>query len=272
MNSTSLLYSILSMGGIGLFFSLLIALANKKLHVEEDPKIGQIAECLPGANCGSCGYAGCNNFAEALAGGKSQISGCPVCSPSAREEIARILGVDVETGERRVAVVFCQGGDGIATQKAEYRGIKTCYAANLVGGGERACSYGCIGLGDCVAACPFDAIHMIENNLPIVDRAKCTGCGNCVTACPRGVIELHPVSHHVFVLCKNHDTGKVARSVCKHACIGCGICEKAVSGQGFKVIDNLAVVNHAEYTKELVLPTEKCPTKAIVILGTQNEQ
>ncbi|MCK9244658.1 MAG: RnfABCDGE type electron transport complex subunit B [Candidatus Marinimicrobia bacterium] len=272
MNSTSFLYSLLSMGGIGLFFALLIALANKKLHVEEDPKIGLIAECLPGANCGSCGYAGCNNFAEALAGGKSQVSGCPVCSPSAREEIARILGVNVETGERRVAVVFCQGGDGIATKKAEYSGIKTCFAANLVGGGERACSYGCIGLGDCVAACPFDAIHMNEKNLPVVDRAKCTGCGNCVTACPRGVIELHPISHHVFVLCKNRDSGKVARSVCKHACIGCLLCEKAVNGQGFKVSDNLASVDHAVYTKELVLPTEKCPTKAIVVIGTKDEK
>ena len=271
MNSTTFLYSLLSMGGIGLFFSILIAVANKKLHVEEDPRISLIAECLPGANCGSCGYAGCNNFAEALAGGKSQISNCPVCSPSAREEIARILGVSVEIGERQVAVVFCQGGDDVATKKAEYRGIKTCSAANLVSGGERACSYGCIGLGDCVTVCPFDAIHMNENNLPVVDRAKCTGCGNCVTACPRGIIELHPISHHVFVLCRNRDIGRIARMVCKRACTGCLLCEKAVNGQGFKVVDNLAVVDHDVYTKELVLPTEKCPTKAIVILGTKDE-
>ncbi|PIS28576.1 MAG: electron transporter RnfB [Candidatus Marinimicrobia bacterium CG08_land_8_20_14_0_20_45_22] len=268
---TSILYAVLSMGGLGLLFSVLIALANKKLAVEEDPRISEITKLLPNANCGSCGYAGCANFAENLVSGKTQINNCPVCSDEAREAIARVLGVDVETGERRVAVVFCQGGDGIVSKKAEYSGIKTCIAASLVGGGERACSYGCIGYGDCVAACPFDAIHMSEQNLPVVDRTKCTGCGNCVTACPRGVIELHPISHHVFVLCKNHDTPKVARSVCQRACIGCMICERAVNGQGFKVTDNLAWVDHDVYTKELVLPTEKCPTKAIVILGQADE-
>ncbi len=269
--NTALLYSILSMGGIGLLFSILIALANKKLHVEEDPRIGQISELLPNANCGACGFAGCANFAEALVGGKADLSSCPVTGNDAREVIARILGVDVATGERQVAVVFCRGGDGIVARQAEYRGVATCSAAQIVGGGERACSYGCIGLGDCVVACPFDAIHMNPERIPVVDRAKCTGCGKCVTACPRGVIELHPISHHVFVMCKNEDNPKVSRSVCKHACLACMICERAVNGQGFKVVNNLARVDHAVYTKELVLPTEKCPTKCIVIVGTADE-
>ena len=265
------LYSVLSMAGIGLFFSVLIALANKKLHVEEDSRIGQIAECLPGANCGSCGYAGCANFAEALAGGKSQVADCSVCGASAREEIARILGIDAVSGERQVAVVFCQGGDGVVTKKAEYQGVPTCLAATLIAGGERACTYGCIGLADCVRACPFDAIHMNAQNIPEVDRKKCTGCGLCVAACPRQVIELHPLSQHVFVLCKNKDNPKTSRAICKSACIGCMICERAVNGQGFKVKDNLAQVDHAVYTKELVLPTEKCPTKCIVIVGSRDE-
>lgn len=268
---TSIIYAVLSMGGMALLFSILIALANKKLAVEEDPRIGAVAELLPNANCGSCGYAGCANFAENLVRGKSQINNCPICSTTTKEAIAKILGVDVETGERQVAVVFCQGGESNVTKKAEYRGIKTCIAATFAAGGVRACSYGCIGYGDCVIACPFEAIHINEEELAVVDRTKCTGCGNCVKACPRGVIELHPISHHVFVQCKNLDNPKVARSVCKRACIGCMICERAVKGEGFKVINNLAVVDHQTYTKELVLPTDKCPTKSIVIIGQKDE-
>lgn len=270
--NTAVLLSILSMGGIGLLFSILIALANKKLHVEEDPRIGQVAELLPNANCGACGYAGCAAFAQALVAGKAQVNSCPVSSPEAKELIAKILGVEVVKGERQVAVVFCTGGDGIVTRKADYQGVASCAAAQIVGGGERACLYGCIGLGDCVQACPFDAIHMNAERIPVVDREKCTGCGNCVTACPRGVIELHPISRHVFVLCKNEDSPKVARGICKHACIACGICERAVNGQGFKVVNNLARVDHEVYTKEPVLPTEKCPTKCIVIVGSADER
>jgi len=271
MIDSSLIYAVVSMGGLGLLFSVLITLANKKLHVEEDPRIALIGDFLPGANCGSCGYAGCANFAENLVNGNSQLGACPVCSQEAREKIAQIMGVEVESGERKVAVVMCQGGDGTVKKKADYDGIRTCIGATLAGGGERACSYGCIGYGDCVNACSFDAIHMNDKGIPVVDRAKCTGCGNCVEACPRNVIEMHPISHHVFVLCRNKDDGKSARAVCKAACIGCKICEKAVDGVGFNVIDNLAVVDHEKYTKELVLPTEKCPTKCIVIVGEAGE-
>jgi len=271
MNYTSLLYAVLSMGGMGLFFSILITLANKKLHVEEDPRIELVTDLLPGANCGSCGYAGCANFAENLVGGKSQLNACPVCGAEAAETIAKILGVEVESGIRQVAIVMCQGGDGIVKKKADYDGIQTCIGAAFVSGGERACAYGCIGLGDCVTVCPFDAIHMNDKGIPMVDRVKCTGCGNCVSACPRNVIELHPISHHVFVLCRNEDSGKNSRAVCSAACIGCKICEKAVAGVGFTVENNLAIVDHDKYTKDLVLPTEKCPTKAIVIVGEADE-
>ncbi|MCG2716476.1 MAG: RnfABCDGE type electron transport complex subunit B [Candidatus Marinimicrobia bacterium] len=271
MNYTSLVYAVLSMGVIGLFFSILITLANKKLYVEEDPHIELIIDLLPGANCGSCGYAGCANFAENLAGAKSQLNDCPVCGAEAAEKIAQILGVDVETGERKVAIVMCQGGDGVVKKKADYEGIQSCIGATFVSGGERACSYGCIGYGDCVIVCPFDAIHMNDKGIPVVDRVKCTGCGNCVEACPRNVIEMHPISHHVFVLCYNKDSGKNSRAVCSAACIACKICEKAVDGVGFTVENNLVIVDHDRYTKELVLPTEKCPTKCIVIVGEADE-
>ncbi len=271
MIDSSLIYAVISMGGLGLFFSILITLANKKLHVEEDPRIEQVTDLLPGANCGSCGYAGCANFAENLVGGKSLLNDCPVCGNEAAAKIALILGVDVESGERQVAIVMCQGGDGTVRIKADYQGIQSCIGATFVSGGERACSYGCMGFGDCCVVCPFDAIHMNEKGIPVVDRGKCTGCGNCAEACPRNIIEMHPISHHVFVLCRNKDNGKSSRAVCSAACIGCKICEKAVDGVGFTVADNLAFVDHSKYTKALVLPTEKCPTKCIVIVGEANE-
>jgi electron transport complex protein RnfB len=271
MNYTSLIYAIISMGGLGLFFSIMLMLANKKLHVEEDPRIALIGDLLPGANCGSCGYAGCANFAEKLVGGESQVTNCPVCGAEAAAKIAEILGVEVSFEERKVAVVFCQGGKGVVKEKASYTGIKSCIAATLVSGGERACAYGCIGYGDCVVACPFDAIQMNSKGLPEVDREKCTGCGNCVSACPRNIIQLHPISHHVFVLCRNLDSARNARAICNCACIGCKICEKAVNGIGFTVENNLAIVDHDKYTKELILPTDKCPTKCIVIVGESDE-
>ncbi|RKY51419.1 MAG: electron transporter RnfB [Candidatus Neomarinimicrobiota bacterium] len=271
MDYTSLIYAVLSMGGLGLLLSMGLAIANKKLHVEEDPRIALTIDLLPGANCGGCGYAGCANFAENLVAGKTKIASCPVCTSETAEKIAKLLGIDVKSSERKVAVVKCQGGDSSVKKKAEYEGIHSCIAATFASGGERACSYGCIGYGDCVGVCPFDAIKMNSERLPVVDREKCTGCGNCVEACPRDVIELHPISHHVFVLCKNRDNPKTSRSVCKHACIGCKICERAVEGKGFIVVDNLAEVDYDKYTKELILPTEKCPTKAIVIVGHKGE-
>lgn len=271
MDYTSLIYAVLSMGGLGLLLSIGLVVANKKMHVEEDPRIALTIDLLPGANCGACGYAGCANFAENLVAGKTKIASCPVCTNETAEKIAKLLGFDVESSERKVAVVKCQGGDSSVKKKAEYEGIQSCIAATFAGGGERACSYGCIGYGDCVEVCPFDAIKMNSERLPVIDREKCTGCGNCVEACPRDIIELHPISRHVFVLCKNRDNPKAARSVCKHACIGCKICERAVAGEGFRVVNNLAEVDYDKYTKELVLPTDKCPTKSIVIVGHKDE-
>jgi len=272
MDYATLINAVLSLGGMGLLFAILIALANKKLHVEEDPRIEIVAGLLPGANCGACGYPGCNACAEALVNGKAALTVCPACTPEAGDQIAATLGLTAERVERKVAVLMCQGGEGSVTIDADYQGIPTCIAATFISGGGRACSYGCIGLGDCVAVCPFEAIRMGEKGLPVIDRQKCTGCGRCVEACPRKILELHPISRHVFILCKNKDNAKNARAVCKHACIACKICEKAVEGQGFKVDGNLAVMDHNLYTNEPVLPTDKCPTKAIVIVGHADER
>ena len=184
MNGT--IISLISLGALGFVFSVGLAVAAKKLAVEGDPRVDQINEALPGANCGACGFAGCRNFAESVAGGQAQPNGCPVGGAAVAKKIAEILGV--ETGEvpsRKVAQVLCKGGHAEATQRAEYNGPKDCRIANVTQGGDKGCTYGCLGFGTCVAACPFGAMEMNENGLPVVFEDKCTGCNKCVEACPR---------------------------------------------------------------------------------------
>jgi len=194
------------------------------------------------------------------------VDGCPVCSEEAFEEIARIMGVDAKKGERMVARVFCQGGHYETATKAQYYGIQSCLAATFVGGGEKLCEYGCIGYGDCVNACPFGAMYLNSNGLPVVIDEKCTGCGNCVEACPRGVIELHAESDNLFVLCRNQDAPKDARKICIKACIGCGICVRAVDNGEITLENNLARIDYKRYGKQKQLPTDKCSTGCLVVI------
>ncbi len=260
----SLIYAVLSMGGIGLFFAVLITLANAKLKVEEDPKIELVNDLLPGANCGACGLPGCGACAELMVKGEVGLSACPVADDDSKDQIGKLLGLSHEAGEKDVAVVLCQGGLKNVSIKADYDGVKTCLGSTLVSGGERQCAYGCLGNGDCCVVCSFDAIHMGEDGLPIVNREKCTGCGKCAEVCPRDIIEMHKESHQVFVLCKNQDKGKAAKEACKVVCIGCQICVKKDESGGFTVKNFLASVDHSKYGANPELPTDKCPTNAIV--------
>jgi Na+-translocating ferredoxin:NAD+ oxidoreductase RNF subunit RnfB len=225
---------------------------------------------LPGANCGGCGFAGCQNFAENVVSGQTSPAGCPVCPDDDFAEIARIMGVDAEKHERMIARVFCQGGEYETARKALYRGIPSCLAATLLSGGDKLCEFGCIGYGDCIKACPFGAMYLSSNGLPVVVDQKCTGCGNCVAACPRGVIELHPESDKLFVLCKNNDAPKDARRTCLKACIGCGICVRAVQEGEIVMTNNLARIDYERYGKDAVLPTEKCAPGCLVVLDRQH--
>ncbi len=267
MDLSTILISVASMGGLGLIFSAGLSIADKKLHVEEDPRIAQVIDALPGANCGGCGLPGCAKFAECVVTGEMSPSGCPVCSEEAIFEISSILGIEAEKSERMIARVFCQGGEAETAKKGVYQGIETCLAATFAGGGDKLCSYGCIGFGDCVESCPFDAMYMNDNGLPVVIDEKCTGCGNCVEACPRDLIELHPESHRLFVLCKNHDSPKESRKICTRACVGCGICARLAGESNMVMDNNLAVINYNVYGSDPDFPVEKCPTDGLVVLG-----
>ncbi|MFH2129367.1 MAG: RnfABCDGE type electron transport complex subunit B [bacterium] len=267
MDVNALLISMGSMGGMGALFALGLIFADIKLHVDEDPRIALVLDELPGANCGGCGYPGCSAFAERIVDGSASITACPVNTADGVAEIAMIMGVEAEAGEKIVARVLCKGGKEQTAKKGEYIGIKTCMAAHLTFGADRLCQYGCLGYGDCEQSCPFDAIKMDDNGLPIVDDEKCTGCGNCVTACPRKIIEIHPISRNLFVFCKNQDDAKYARSVCIKACNACKACVKAVDEGLIVMQNNLAVINYDVYGTVTELPTQKCPTGAIDLIS-----
>jgi electron transport complex protein RnfB len=264
MGITVLFISVASMGGVGLVLAIILAVADKKLAVEEDPRVTKAIDLLPGANCGACGFAGCNAYANALVEGKVSISACKPGGNEVSRKLAELLGIEeVEEMSPKVARVFCSGGLKEAVSSRVYTGVKTCAAAHLIGG-EKACVYSCIGYGDCVAACPFDAIDMGENGLPVIDLERCTGCGECVKACPRYIIKLTGYEEVVHIYCSSHDKGAVVRKVCSAGCIACGLCEKDDDTGAVTMKDELAVVDHG-VDKAPVLAAKRCPTKVIRI-------
>jgi RnfABCDGE-type electron transport complex B subunit len=262
MNISILFVSLASMGGIGLILAVILAVADKKLAVKEDPRVEQAIDALPGANCGGCGYAGCGAFARALVAGKVEPSACKPGGGEVSQRLSEILGLETEEAqEPKKARVFCSGGDRETVKDREYTGVATCEASNLVGG-TNACRFGCLGFGDCEAACPFDAIYLSENSLPVIDLEKCTGCGVCVDACPRSIIHLTLPSEAVHVFCSSHDKGPVTKKVCSAGCISCRLCEKDDDSGAVKVVDNLSVVDHT-VNPAPVKAIKRCPTKVI---------
>ncbi len=259
---TDIILPIVIMGVLGFFFSSGLVFAYKLLRVEEDPKIEQIYEILPHGNCGACGYSGCRVFAEMVVRGETTPGNCPVAGEEASKKIAEILGIKAKEVIKKVARVHCRGTPEAAKSRGIYLGIPTCAAAQLTGGNKQ-CSWGCLGYGDCARACPFDAIHINEANLPVVSEDRCTGCGLCVDVCPRNIIELHPSSQKVIVFCRSQDRGPTARKACKNACIACGICTRACP-EGIILKNNLAkIVDHEKMTQKIIKELEKCPTGAI---------
>jgi len=254
--------AISTMGGLGFLFAGGLALADRKLRVEENPLIGKINDALPGANCGACGKAGCYDFAVNVVEGKAKVNGCPVGGDETAQAVALLMGVEAGATVKSIPRVMCRGGNAEAMRKlAEYYGPLSCSAMDLVAGGEKMCYYGCLGGGECVEACPFNAMVMNEDGLPEVIEELCTGCGVCATACPRDIIEMHPADRNVFVFCKNHDDPKASKDVCSVACIGCGICARKSDG-GIIMDNNLGVIQYDTIDVDKI-PFDKCRTGAI---------
>lgn len=257
-----MLTAVIALAAFGLIASFGLAIAARLFSVETDPRAEEVEEALPGANCGACGLPGCSELAKRIAEGKADIDACPVGGESTAKEIAEIMGVDFSGGEeKKVAVVHCAGDNSLARKKYYYNGIYDCTSADILFGGDKACSYGCLGLGTCVAACPFDAIEITGQGIAVVDPEKCTGCGKCVEACPKGIISLAPYHRKLHVLCSSHDKGGPARKKCRVACIGCQKCVKAAPEGAMEMDNFLAVVNYDEEIPEEV--ADECPTGAI---------
>ncbi len=251
------------MAGMGTLLAALLAIADKKLYVYEDPRIDDVEAMLPKANCGACGCAGCRAFAEKAVKGEIAPGKCTVSSPAAIVQIAGFLGVNAGREEKRVAKLACAGGTHVARNRANYGGMESCRAAALVGGGGKGCTWGCLGQGDCDRACTFDAIYMDAHGLPVVIEDKCTACGDCVRACPKDLFSIHPVSHRLWVACKNLLHGDLAESECEVACTACGRCAADAPGL-IQIVNNLAVIDYNRNSLASKRPTERCPTGAIV--------
>jgi Na+-translocating ferredoxin:NAD+ oxidoreductase subunit B len=272
MDFGAVLLSIAILGGVGLTFGALIALANRKLWVWEDPRIDGVVDLLPGSNCGACGQAGCRAFAEAVVNGTVQPAQCTVMGPEMREDVAAYLGVDAGEAVRRVARLLCAGGNDVAPAKASYVGITSCAAAVAVGGGGKGCAWGCVGHGDCAVACTFDAIIMNEQGLPAVVPELCTACGDCVDACPLDLFTIMPLDEHLLVQCRNLLSGDAATAVCAVACNACGKCVQDAAPGLIEIRQGLAVVDYTRIALENRAAIERCPTGAITwVDGAQFE-
>lgn len=256
--------AIVSLGALGLVFGGLLAFASQKFAVEVDPRVEMVQEYLMGANCGACGYAGCAKFAEEVVAGNAPVNGCIPGGEKTAARIAELLGVDVPEAEARlVAQVVCVGDCEAAKDRAVYDGYKDCKAALMFGGGSKACKYGCIGQGTCVRVCPFEAITMGENGLPVVDTDKCRGCTKCKNNCPRQVIDMINAKNLHYVRCKSRDKGKQVKDVCTRGCIACGICVKKCPQNAIRLENNLAVID-TYICNNCGTCIEACPQKTIV--------
>jgi len=255
--------SVLSMGALSVFFGVMLSFAHKKFKVEEDPRVEQVLEALPGVNCGACGFASCQVLAEAIVERSAGANSCVAGGSEAVEKISQIMGVEAEKAEEKLAFVRCGVGGSERKKKAVYQGVETCRAASLVMGADTACFYGCLGFSDCQKICSFGAIEMI-NGLPHINSSLCTGCGKCVEICPRNIIVLESFNDLNYRLkCSSLDSGKKARKVCHKACIACGRCVKFCPYEACSLENNLARID-SKNCQLCGICYLVCPTGAII--------
>ena len=265
--SQTIIWTIATITVLGFLLALILYLVAKKFKVEEDPRIDEVEKAMPGANCGGCGFAGCRAFAESAVKATDLDSHfCPVGGNDTMAKVAAILGYEVKAKASQVAVVRCNGSCEVRPKTNEYDGYASCKVKATLYAGDTGCAFGCLGCGDCVAACQFYAIHMDPaTGLPVVDEAKCTACGACAKACPKRIIELRakgPRGMREYVSCINQDKGPAARKACANACIGCGICVKTCTHEAIVLENNVAYIDPAKC--KLCRECEAvCPTGAI---------
>lgn len=246
---------------LAMLFAIALAYLGKKLAVSRDERIDQVRDCLSGANCGACGYAGCDGFATALVEGKAELSSCNATSKEKKEEIAEILGL-TDTGEATKVVVCCHGGQD-AKDKYDYVGYGDCRSMELLAGGRKQCAWGCLGTGSCVDACQHHAVTVKQKGYSEVSLSKCISCGRCISVCPKKIIKRIPASAAYYVACSNHQKGKEVRELCSKGCIACGLCVKQCEVGAITIVDNLATI---DYTKCINCGkcAAKCPQRCIV--------
>lgn len=250
---------------LGIAFGVGLAVAAKKFHVDTDPRVEEVYEALPHGDCGACGYPGCSGYAEAVVLKGVAIDLCIPGGGETSAAVAGIMGVETSAGkEKQRAVVHCQGALGVAAQAFEYSGVDDCRAALLVQGGPKACKFGCLGLGTCASVCPFEAITMGDDGMPVVIEERCTACGVCVKACPVGIISILPSRYRAFMACSNPAAkGKAMKAMCAKGCIKCRLCVKATESGAVTWGGDLPKVDHEAWT-DPDAALAKCPMSCFV--------